>query len=421
MQVFLISAILMRAIASDVAAPPPPSLAKPSWQAKLLTYSIASIARREGRTDWNEVTQGNKVVLPREVYDYLVERGLPYDKFQLLNPASRSLRLFTGPLDFCAASGECYLPSWVMRQLGLKTGEPCAVATACFPDCAFVRFQPHESEFLDISDHYVVLTRTLENMGGLTQGASLRVTDGNRMYTLDVLEVKGKPGSSIRDDSNGKAVAIGLMECPIEFAPPKDHMHEKKTNGKAAEGGGQESVTDAVGDGDPAAHGNSSSRSSRRSRAGGGTRSSSSSSSPAREASALDPIDPNSWTSGLVTAAERMRAIADWGPVIPTGWDPDRPPPVTIKAELRIARWRDAATQSTGDARTLGSTSTADNGGKAPKWKPANASSEAEAAVWHAHPAFAAVTTVLAMLQQLLAALLKVIKHLLVPSDVSFE
>ena len=65
-------------------------------------------------------------------------------------------------------------------------------------------------------------------MGGLTQGASLRVTDGNRMYTLDVLEVKGKPGSSIRDDSNGKAVAIGLMECPIEFAPPKDQVVEKK-------------------------------------------------------------------------------------------------------------------------------------------------------------------------------------------------
>ena len=31
-------------------------------------------------------------------------------------------RLYTGPLDFCAADGECYLPSWVMKQLGIKAG-----------------------------------------------------------------------------------------------------------------------------------------------------------------------------------------------------------------------------------------------------------------------------------------------------------
>ena len=46
----------------------------------------------------------------------------------------------------------------------------------------FLKLQPHTSDFLDISDHYVVLTRTLENMGGLTQGAAVRVSDGRRAY-----------------------------------------------------------------------------------------------------------------------------------------------------------------------------------------------------------------------------------------------
>ena len=199
---------------------------RPSWQGKLSTYSIASIARREGRRDWNEVTQGNKVVLPPDVLEYLMRRGLPYDKFQLVNPEKRGLRLFTGPLDFCAAPGECYLPSWVMKQLGIKEGEACAVATAQFPNCAFVKFQPHTSDFLDIGDHYTVLTRTMENMGGLTQGAAIRVSDGKKTYTLDVLEVRGK--ATDRDDSNGKGVAIGLFECPVEFAEPKDIMTKKK-------------------------------------------------------------------------------------------------------------------------------------------------------------------------------------------------
>jgi hypothetical protein len=96
---------------------------KPHWQARLKVSSIASVARRLGRADWNEVTQGNKIVLPDSVFDNLRKRGLPYDKFQLLNPEKRDLRIFTGPLDFSAKPGECYLPTWVMKQLGIKEGE----------------------------------------------------------------------------------------------------------------------------------------------------------------------------------------------------------------------------------------------------------------------------------------------------------
>lgn len=35
-----------------------------------------------------------------------------------------------------------------------------------------------------------MLTTTLENLGGLTQGSYVRVTDGHKTYTLDVLEVR---------------------------------------------------------------------------------------------------------------------------------------------------------------------------------------------------------------------------------------
>jgi len=237
-RLFLLLGAFAPAAASDLApAADPPRRSRPAWQSKLTTYSIASVARREGRRDWNEVTQGNKVVLPREAYDVLTSRGLPIDKFQLLNPERKqALRLFTGPLDFCAPSGECYLPSWVMRQLGIKEGEMCAVATASFPAAAFVKFQPHSSDFLDIGDHTAVLTRTIENLGGLTQGSYVRVSDGKKTYTLDVLEVRGKPmASGLADDSGGKAVSIGLMECPIEFAEPKDIAKKAKKKPAAAE------------------------------------------------------------------------------------------------------------------------------------------------------------------------------------------
>ena len=53
----------------------------------------------------------------------------------------------------------------------------------------FAKFQPHKSEFLDIPDHGLMLTTTLENMAALTQGSTVRVTDGRRTYNLDVLEM----------------------------------------------------------------------------------------------------------------------------------------------------------------------------------------------------------------------------------------
>ena len=89
----------------------PRSRKKPAWSGRLATYSIASVARREQRSDWNEVTQGNKIVLPRSVYDTLVSRGLSYKQFQIINPENREKKLFTGPLDFCAADGACHLPT----------------------------------------------------------------------------------------------------------------------------------------------------------------------------------------------------------------------------------------------------------------------------------------------------------------------
>ena len=448
--VALLAAAVLPACASDVAAPPPPR-SKPVWQAKLNAYSIASVARRDGRSDWNEVTQGNRIVLPREVYDYLVDRGVPYDKFQLLNPASRKLRLFTGPLDFCAPSGECYLPSWVMRQLGLKAGEPCAVATACFPDCAFVKFQPHTSDFLDISDHYVVLTRTLENMGGLTMGASVRVSDGKRTYTLDVLEVRGKPGSSVRDDSNGRAVAIGLMECPIEFAEPKDLIKPKKAGAAAGEAeaaaeGGDAEDTAAAGDSDaPAsAEGESSSSSGGSSSSRRGARASSSRRASRASAAASpeeEETDPDRWTSGPEASAERVRALEAWGPIVPTGWEPDKRPPTPKfvrrrEAEARGEALEDVASPFAGKARSLGGADAdaepksevakaraAAKAAKQAKEAEAEAAAAAEAAAvaTPSNPALALAVQLLALLRAVIGMIVGLVRGILTPSDVSFD
>lgn len=423
------------------------------WQGKLATYSIASVARREGRTDWNEVTQGNKIVLPREVLDYLMRRGLPFDKFQLLNPENGKdgLRLFTGPLDFCAASGECYLPTWVMKQLGLKAGEMCAVATANFPSPNYVKFQPHTSDFLDVSDHYTVLTRTLENMGGLTQGSYVRVTDGQRSYTLDVVEVQGKTmAQGTRDDSNGRAVSIGLLECPVEFEEPKDIQSKKKKKAKqaaaaAAAAAAKAGEADAPGGADQqAAEGEGAAEAEEEAKEAGGRASASRRSGGASAAARRR-------SAGEAAAASEGAAAGDVSGAAPPAAKPV--PKFKRRKEAADAgeAVEDVASPFKGKARSLGGASTkeeaadvdAEDGGgaaaaselakarAAAKAKQAQEALEREAALAEAEaaaedavaaapqsPVLVVTQKLLALLQALLAALWNLARQLLTPSDV---
>eukprot|EP00967_Tisochrysis_lutea_P008617 scaffold10278_cov23-Tisochrysis_lutea.AAC.1 len=154
----------------------------------------------------------------------------PHPSFQVCNPENKQKRIYTGPLDFCAADGECYLPSWMMSQLKLSEGDLLAVATAQFPSGTFARFQPHSSDFLDIANHYYLLLKTLDHFAALTAGSTIRVTDGSRVHFLDVLEVKGKEGAP--DASRGKAIDLTMVELTCDIRPPKDQ--EKAAKAKAA-------------------------------------------------------------------------------------------------------------------------------------------------------------------------------------------
>jgi ubiquitin fusion degradation protein 1 len=422
----LVLVFIGAALGSELAAPSPPRRQRPAWQSKLSTYSIASVAKREGRSDWNEVTQGNKIVLPREVLDYLIDRGLPYDKFQLLNPQSRETRLFTGPLDFCAASGECYLPTWVMKQLGIKQGETCAVATACFPNCAFVKFQPHTSDFLDIGDHYTVLTRTMENMGGLTQGSYVRVSDGRRTYTLDVLEVRGKP-SQLHDDSNGMAVAIGTFECPVEFAEPKDLVKKKK---KKPTAGGAEANDVADGVAAAAEAKGSGTADDGSSQTGGSAdHGAGASKRRARKAAAVSPAavtDDTAAAGKPVPKFKRRKAAEAKGETLDDGTSAFSGKARTLGGDEGTGENGPEALASASDAEPSTGIAKARAKAKTAKQaKEAEAAAAAEAAAKAAEearpPTLVLAEKLLELFRSIVKAVLSLVRQLLMPSDVNFD
>lgn len=211
---------------------------RPAYSTRLATYSIRSAAEKLGRRDWTELTQGNRIVLPASLGDQLRRRSIPTTQFQICNPDNKEKRIYTSCLDFCSADGECYLPSWLMRQLKLKDGDMCAVATAQFPSGVFARFQPHSSDFLDISNYYYVLLQNLDHYAALTEGSTIRVLDGSRIHFLDVIEVRAKEGAA-PDASRGKAIDLRMVELTMEFSPPKDQeklASKAKGEGVAAMG-----------------------------------------------------------------------------------------------------------------------------------------------------------------------------------------
>lgn len=211
--VLLLLLAVLGARAEDATVPSPRRAVRPSWQSRLEVHSIAAVARQSGRKGWNEVTQGNKIVLPASVWELLLARQLPYTQFQIVNPECKGRKLFTGPLDFSAAEGKCYLPSWVMAQLNLKEGDTCAVATACYPSATFAKFQPHSSDFLDVPDHYSLLMATLENFAALTAGSMVRAS----------------PATSPPRDRHKTAMALAessiMRAWPSSSTPMPCHRH----------------------------------------------------------------------------------------------------------------------------------------------------------------------------------------------------
>ena len=198
---------------------------KPRFAQRLSVFSIKNAATKLNRNDWNEITQGNKIVLPNSFLHQLQQKSIPITQFQILNPAQKNIKIYTGPLDFCAPDGECYLPAWLMKQLDLAEGSLLSIATANFPSGTYASFQPHSSDFLDVPNHYYLLMKTLDHFAALTAGSTIRVTDGKRIYYLDVLEVRAKAGAAVaRDESKGRAIDLTMVELSVDFQPPKDQQ-----------------------------------------------------------------------------------------------------------------------------------------------------------------------------------------------------
>lgn len=159
-------------------------------------YSVAVLGRPE-------FEEGDKVVLPPSALAILTQLDTQYPMMFHLSNSARGTSTHCGVLEFIAEEGRAYLPHWVMENLALEEGQFLQVTSAKLPNGTFVKFRPHKTDFIQLSNPKAVLERHLPKFSCLTKGDTIVVPYQGKKYAIDILELK-------------PSVRLGFL-CPLLF------------------------------------------------------------------------------------------------------------------------------------------------------------------------------------------------------------
>jgi ubiquitin fusion degradation protein 1 len=176
-------------------------------------YRCFPVAMLPGNSERSDVENGGKIILPPSALSHLTRLNVVYPMlFKLTNHSAERIT-HCGVLEFIADEGKCYIPYWMMLNLGLREGGIVSVETAVLPVASFSKFEPQSAEFLDITNPKAMLENALRSFACLTTGDIIAIKYNDKLYELKVLETK--PGN-----------AVSIIECDmdVEFARPVDYV-----------------------------------------------------------------------------------------------------------------------------------------------------------------------------------------------------
>lgn len=161
------------------------------------------------------------VIMPPSALDTLTRLNINYPMLFKLSNKTSNRHTHCGVLEFIADEEKIYIPYWMMRNLLIDEGDMVQVESVSLEVATFSKFQPQNSEFLDITNPKAVLENCLRNFACLTTGDVIAIKYNQKIYEMCVLETK--PGN-----------AVSIIECDmnVEFAAPvgyQEPTQEKKT------------------------------------------------------------------------------------------------------------------------------------------------------------------------------------------------
>lgn len=166
---------------------------------------------------------GGKMFLPASALDKLTQLHITYPMlFELVNGA-KGKSTHAGVLEFTAEEGRCYLPYWIMAVLELEPGDLLQTKSTDLLPGSFIKLQPQNVNFLDISDPKAVLETAFRNFSCLTLGDIFTFSYNDTIYEIAVLEVK--------PDGDKHAISVQETDLEVDFAPPVGYQEPQKTSG----------------------------------------------------------------------------------------------------------------------------------------------------------------------------------------------
>lgn len=182
-------------------------------------YPIAMMPGPERET----ANHGGKIFLPASALDKLTQMHITYPMLFELTNGAKSKSTHAGVLEFTAEEGRCYIPYWLMQTLLLEPGDLLQTKSTDLLPGSFIKLQPQNTNFLEISDPKAVLETAFRNFSCLTVGDIFTFSYNDTTYEIAVLEVK--------PEGEKHAISVQETDLEVDFAPPVGYQEPTKTSG----------------------------------------------------------------------------------------------------------------------------------------------------------------------------------------------
>lgn len=110
-----------------------------------------------------------------------------------------------------------------MQTLEVEPGDLLQIKSTDLPLGTFIKLQPQDPSFLEISDPKAVLENAFRNFSCLTTGDIFTFSYNDNVYSIAVLETKPQHAS--------KAICTLETDLSVDFAPPVGYEEPKRTSG----------------------------------------------------------------------------------------------------------------------------------------------------------------------------------------------
>ena len=172
----------------------------------------------------DDIELSNSIILPPSALGKLsIMKNFNDSKnpilFRILN-IELNISTHCGVAEFTAEEGTCYLPTNMFDKLCLMEGQQVNLRnTELLKPGTFIKLQPHKTEFINNPNPKTILEYNLRNYFCVTEGDTISVKFGKKIYKIDVIQCKPD-----------KAIRTLNTDIEVDFCPPKDYKEPPKVD-----------------------------------------------------------------------------------------------------------------------------------------------------------------------------------------------